>query len=581
MLTFNPEPYELGQAILLWLGVVAVGSIVALAVAVLIGLIVGGTAGVRSVFRGVLDAIRDLMSLSPGRVVAISQLTFREALRRKALLVFVIFAVLFMFAGWFLTSGDQRPVEQVQVLVSFVFWTLSILILPVALLLACWGLPEDIRRRSLHTVVTKPVRRSEIMVGRIVGYVGINTLVLLVMGIVGYVWILRQVPSDPENPDTAEAQAALVSRVPVFGDLHFLDKNGEPQERGINVGDIWEHRSYIEGSTPERAVYLFEGVTPDALSTAIVEGEDAADGPPRKVLRLESTFEAFRTHKGDMDHGLFVQYTYVNPDDPAKRYVDPNIFSIDEFQLNLQNIRPKLPVADPESIPAKFLEEGENGGKVIDLFEYLAPEGKLRVEVAALAPGQYLGMAPADLFLRLPDRRFASGYFKAVFAIWLMTVLVVVLGVTASTFLKGPVATLLTFVLFIIGSPFREFMDELAFKYQNSILQEGQNLAGGGPLESIVRILQHKNPTTELPDTIATNVIQSLDHVFLSAVWLVRFLVPDFSVYNLTEYVANGFDIGWTTNPGLLQAIFVTLAFLIPCIFIGYFSLRFRELESK
>ncbi len=104
-------------------------------------------------------------------------------------------------------------------------------------------------------------------------------------------------------------------------------------------------------------------------------------------------------------------------------------------------------------------------------------------------------------------------------------------------------------------------------------------LDGGGPLESIGRLIQHKNPTTELSDTLTTTIIQSLDHVFLSAVWLVRYLIPDFSVYNLSEYVAKGFDVGWST--GLLPAIAVTIAFLIPCIFIGYFSLRFRELESK
>src|SRR5690606_895309 len=103
-----------------------------------------------------------------------------------------------------------------------------------------------------------------------------------------------------------------------------------------------------------------------------------------------------------------------------------------------------------------------------------------------------------------PDRRFASGYFKAVFGIWLMTVLVVVLGVTASTFLKGPVATLLTFTLIVIGSPFRGFMDELAVNYERSVTTQGATLEGGGPLESIIRIVRHMNPSQELPESALT-----------------------------------------------------------------------------
>ena len=58
--------------------------------------------------------------------------------------------------------------------------------------------------------------------------------------------------------------------------------------------------------------------------------------------------------------------------------------------------------------------------------DLVSKDGRLQVEVSALDGGQYLGMAPADLFIRTPDRPFASGFFKAVFGIWLMTALVVV-----------------------------------------------------------------------------------------------------------------------------------------------------------
>jgi hypothetical protein len=47
----------------------------------------------------------------------------------------------------------------------------------------------------------------------------------------------------------------------------------------------------------------------------------------------------------------------------------------------------------------------------------------------------------------------------------------------------------------------------------------------------------------------------------------------------MSPYVANGFDVDW--NAAMLPSIAVTLAYLVPCLIIGYYSLKLRELESK
>ena len=81
----------------------------------------------------------------------------------------MIFAVLFMFGSWFLTSAGEKADIQIQRHVVFVFTAVSWLVLPVVLMLACWGIPEDIKARSMHTVVTKPVRRDRGRPGAHVG----------------------------------------------------------------------------------------------------------------------------------------------------------------------------------------------------------------------------------------------------------------------------------------------------------------------------------------------------------------------------------------------------------------------------
>src|SRR5690606_16887290 len=107
---------------------------------------------------------------------------------------------------------------------------------------------------------------------------------------------------------------------------------------------------------------------------------------------------------------------------------------------NVTDVDPQMTYFDP----------ADKKLKTVNLFEDVAVDGHLNVEVACIDQQQYMGMARPDLFIRQPDKAFASGYWKAVFAIWLMMVLIIVMGVTASTFVKGPVATLLTFTLIVV-----------------------------------------------------------------------------------------------------------------------------------
>ena len=45
----------------------------------------------------------------------------------------------------------------------------------------------------MHTVVTKPVRKTEIVIGRMLGFSSLMTILVVIMGVAGYVWIDREV----------------------------------------------------------------------------------------------------------------------------------------------------------------------------------------------------------------------------------------------------------------------------------------------------------------------------------------------------------------------------------------------------
>jgi len=668
-MTFNPKPFSMLQALIEW-GIVFGGFLLlAMLVVLLTSFVVKGFRGPAAVSRVVGGVIGEMVSVSFQRVAALASLTFRESIRRKALLVFVVFAILFMFAGWFLPDNSARDNMQLKVYISFVLRTISWLILPVVLLLSCWGIPEDIRLRSLHTVVTKPARRNEIVLGRMLGFGMIGTLLLLIMGGVGYIWLLRNLPDS--------SREKLTCRVPIYGNLGFIDREGNRRNRGINTGDVWEFRSYIEGATKATAIWEFEDITPKRVLIA-----DAETG--ERGLKLESRFEAFRTHKGDMKSGLICRFFFSNPirqtiaealessdvlEDAASSTTagqfDQVADALDELAAEVDDESIKLNSRDKEDMKQAFqvvnttitsladshpddkwlleftqqlqnldssLSDSITSGSVtglppalkqlgqvlrthadaagelivdwrvphrpfevneyrssnlnlvpsklpyvrqgvqteVDLFQDIVHDGRLRVEVQCLDQGQLIGMAPPDLFLRTPDRPFWVGYSKAIVSIWLMIILIVVVGVAASCFLKGPVATLLTVAFLLVGNLFRGFLDRLL----------SGEVEGSGTVESVIRMVRHMNPTSELTVGSSTGAIHAFDSVLIAQLWLADKIIPDFGHFTrTTEFVANGFDVPWSA--GLLPCLATTLGFIVPCLVIGHFSLKLRELEAK
>jgi hypothetical protein len=340
----------------------------------------------------------------------------------------------------------------------------------------------------------------------------------------------------------------LDCRVPYYGGLTFIDREGKPQRQGINVGDMWEFRGYIEGATKCRGIYMFPDIT-----EAMFDKEG--------YLNFENSFSAFRSFKGNMNRQLLYDIRVYKPNSNLSFTTEPQSVSENRQQR--------------DRIPRQISIEGKDYDLLTDfpaVDKNMDALGRklLFVEVSCLDREQYVGMARPDLFIRLPERPFYVGYTKAIIGIAMVIFLVTMIGVTASTMVKGPIATILTFVLYLLsGKQTQDFM--------NGLLTG--TIQGGGVFESIYRIIAQVNPTQPLPNNPAFSVMRVIDLVFLNFLWLCKQVIPNMKFFNMSEYVANGFDVPFEFS--LLPSALVTLAFVIPCIMIGYFALRIRELESK
>jgi hypothetical protein len=201
----------------------------------------------RAVARGLENAF-----LSPTRTWAIALLTIKESIRRRVLLIFAMFLLLILMAGWFIDTGSENPA---QLYLTFVTSATTILILLLALFLSAFSLPTDFKTKTIYTVVTKPVRSSEIILGRIVGIGLIGTFILVLMGGASYLFVTSVLQHThllserddltPVSLDSAD-NTADAQRVAFKGDLRRENGHKHPVIVYAPTADYPNGRAFVE-----------------------------------------------------------------------------------------------------------------------------------------------------------------------------------------------------------------------------------------------------------------------------------------------------------------------------------------------
>ena len=154
-----------------------------------------------------------------GPIWAIAKLSFKEASRSGLLWVFLLVLVPFAFRNvWMATT---KPVDEVRRLVDVTNVVLAFFLLASSGLLASfYGIPNDIKNLNIYTVVSKPIERFEVVLGRFVGYVALMSLALIALTGVSLVLISNTSLSEKAREETYKA------RVPVRGKLEFKSRRG-------------------------------------------------------------------------------------------------------------------------------------------------------------------------------------------------------------------------------------------------------------------------------------------------------------------------------------------------------------------
>lgn len=551
-------------------------------------------------------SIEEITQISWQRTWALAELTIKETVRGWVVITFGVFVILLLFAAWFLDVKSDHPARlYLSAVLGFSYW----LVLILALLLPVFSLPRDFQDRTITTIVTKPVYAIEIVVGRMIGFAAVCSILLLVMAGASYGFVVRGLdhnhtitaadlkPIPPRGGSktspgwegetsfdryhrhnvTLDAngngrtdgamdhyhsvtrigegenatyvvgppEGMLRARIPLYGKIRFLDRSGNVTTEGINVGYEWTYRSYIEGDTKCAAIWLFSNVN----STSFPESEFPQGVPMEMNLRI------FRTTKGDIVSPIPGTITIRNPDPLNKVESLPFPFKAKEF------------VTDEFIIPRKLKGRRNQGAtEDLDLFADFAPNGQIEVVLQCKERAQFYGAAQADVYLKAAEGNFAFNVFKGFASNWFCMLILLSFGVMFSTFLSAPVAALATTGVFVLGY-FRDFLLRVA---------TGE-VAGGGPAESFMRTIEQRNMTLQYEWSPAVAVVQVFDFIANKMMYVIGVLLPSFHEIGTAEYVAYGYNISFDL---MMQQGLMTLGYLIIVSCIGYYFLRSREIAG-
>lgn len=115
-------------------------------------------------------------------VFSIAKTTIGEAIRRRVLLVILLIGVLFLVIAPGLSVLSAR--QNYTVLTSFTLGVIQLTSAVIAIVLTVYLIPNEVERRTIYTILSKPVYRWHFLLGKYLGAVGALGMMMLLMSTV-------------------------------------------------------------------------------------------------------------------------------------------------------------------------------------------------------------------------------------------------------------------------------------------------------------------------------------------------------------------------------------------------------------
>jgi hypothetical protein len=439
--------------------------------------------------------------------------TIKQALRMKVAVVFTILLFVLLPALGITTTGDETLKGRLQTFVSYALSLTSFLLCILTIIVSIYSLTSDIEQRQIYTVITKPIRRFQFIMGKLLGVIILNVILLVLFSAIIYtitIYTPKFIKASEDelieaNNEFFTARASLtVPEVDVTQEVADkyteLDRRGElPDDMPRNeiIAQLTKQAQLAKRAAGVGGILLWEfnNVKPLADSLFIRFKYDVSVTPPDSQVWG-------RWYVGDY------QFFKYGTDSKTPIYDEVHKNSVRDFH----EIEISAEVVPEDGhLAVAFRNEPLNSNALNSVTIIFPPDG---LEVLYKADS------------------FTSNFIRAALLVLCRLIFLACLGVLAASFLSFPVAILFCFVIFFTAS-FSGFVIE-SFSF--------------------------------LSENIGAVYSYSLK-------WLIQ-LMPQFDMFNPTKFLVPARLISWSLLAKCALLMVCIKAFLIMVFSLIIFSYR-------
>ncbi|MEQ9454437.1 MAG: ABC transporter permease [Phycisphaeraceae bacterium] len=480
-------------------------------------------------------------------ILGVARTLIDESIRMRVPLVFLIVLLLLVPSLPLVMDPAERLEYRVASFLSWSMLAVSGLLSLLTIFLAVGTVASEFSQKQIFLTFTKPVARWQYLLGKWLGIVMLNALLVLVAGggIYAFTELIARQPAldgpDRMGVDT-QVLAARIAVEPQFGSADELQARFAQQLQRLRL------------EQPE--TYGSPGDPIDRLSDAAINQiqmiaiSDWLSIAPRNSQTYQ--FENLAEAKG---LGGNVQLR-----------VEPNAAgTVPEGMVEL-GMRVNGRPYGSSVFPDGRIRLSEETHHILDIpASAITDDGVLVLEIFnARADQPSISFSPADgmqLLYRVDT--FENNLFRAMVLLWTRLAFLAMAGLAAASFLGFPVACLLALMIYF-GAATSSFLDE-------SLTWFGDKPPSTATLPEV--LLWY--PLTFIGKLTEGEIVDAAKVIIRAVGRGFMMLIPSFGEYTATEQIAKGLYIPWRTV--LMALAWVSGIWTGVVFLIGYLLLRRRE----
>ncbi len=361
-------------------------------------------------------------------VWAVAKNTIKQVLRIRIAAAFILILLILLPVMGFAMTGDGTLKGRLQTFVSYGLSLTALLLSLLTIAVSIYSLTSDIDQKQIFTVLTKPIRRYQLLIGKFLGVIIIDFALLALFSALIYTIAVNM-------PDFAEYQDTEINQA----QNEFYTARAGMLPKQIDVSQEVQ-KAYKKLKKGGRLQQLYPNYPQKKIIQKLTEQKKLSKRSAAVTGELVWEFNNIKNL--DPNSSIFVRFKFNVSAGPPDSFVYSEWFIGDDrnYPWNGTVVRRKDIVSDFHEIevPASFVAE----------------DGYLAVRFRNVPLNNTVVIFPPEDGLEVLYKAdsFGGNFYRGVLLIFFRLLFLAALGIFAASFLSFPVAVLLCMVVFFTAT---------------------------------------------------------------------------------------------------------------------------------